>query len=75
MKYIILIFALGCSANKKVHMHGVVDMIEDDWVIVEVTDANNASTWVKINRKNMRKAKEGDRIHLMVESSKINIDP
>ena len=71
MKYIILIFALACSANKKVHMHGVVDMIEDDWVVVEVTDSNNASTWVKINRKNMRKAKEGDRVHLSITPAKV----
>ena len=46
------------------------DVVEDEWVAVEVGSATDTKTWVKLNRKNMKTLKEGDRVifYVKVES-------
>jgi len=70
MKYLILILMTGCATMHKTAMRGTVDVVEDEWVAVEVGSATDTKTWVKLNRKNMKTLKEGDRVifYVKVES-------
>ena len=59
--YALPFFLLSCSMHRT-SMKGTVDVVEDDWVSVEVNSANNVKTWVKLNRKQLRSLKEGDKV-------------
>ena len=66
MKYLFLILMSGCSMHRTT-MSGTVDVVEGEWVSIEVTSANDAKTWVELNRKNMRVLKEGDKVVFYVK--------
>jgi len=61
MKYLFLLLMTGCAMHKTT-MLGTVDVIDGEWVSIEVTSAEDTKTWVRLNRKNMRVLKEGDKV-------------
>jgi len=66
MRYLFLLLTLGCSMHKT-SLRGVADVVEDEWITVEVTGANNANTWVKINRRSLKGIREGDKVIFYVK--------
>ena len=56
----------GCSMHRTT-MTGTVDVVDGEWVSIEVVNATDAKTWVKLNRKNMRVLKEGDKVVFYVK--------
>ena len=66
MRYLLLLAMLGCSMHRTT-LQGTVDVVEGEWVSVEVNSATDAKTWVRINRKNMRGLKEGDKVIFYVK--------
>ena len=76
MKFLILFFALGCSANKA-KMTGVVldeRMYFDRMVKVKVTNAPDAYTWVKLTNKQLNHVKTGDKVVFYVKTSDIEYE-
>jgi len=66
MRILILFLLSGCSMHRTT-MTGTVDVVEGEWVSIEVSSASDAKTWVKLNRKNMRVLKEGDKVIFYVK--------
>ncbi len=66
MRYLLLLTMLGCSMHRTT-LQGTVDVVEGEWVSVEVNSATDAKTWVRINRKNIRGLKEGDKVIFYVK--------
>lgn len=76
MKFLILFFALGCSATKA-KMNGIVldeRMYFDNMVRVRVTNAPDAYMWVRLNKKQMKHVKEGDRVTFYVQTSNVQYE-
>ena len=66
MRFLFLFLGLGCSMHRTT-MTGAVDVIEGEWVVIEITNSNNAKAWVKLNKKNFRGLKEGDKVVFYVK--------
>ena len=59
----------GC-AYQKTAMVGIVDIVEDDLCIVEIINESEIPMWVKLNKRQMKKAKEGDKVIFYVRIDK-----
>ena len=73
MRFLFLIFAVGCAANKT-KMVGVVDSNEmyfDGWVPVQVENAPNSRTWVRLNREQLSNATKGTRVVFYVQATEV----
>ena len=72
MKKLFLFFLMtGCSMHRT-SINGTVDVIEDDWCIVEVDPLTSRSVWVKVSKKKMSNIKEGDRVVFYVRIEEVN---
>ena len=75
MKRLLLLLVLcGCAANKS-KMTGIVtskDVFFDGHVVVRVVNAPNARMWVKLNKKQLKKVRIGDRVEFYVKTQKVN---
>jgi hypothetical protein len=58
-------------AHHKTPITGTIDVVEEEWCAIEVEDANNTVTWIKLNKRKLRHIKEGDKVtfYVKVESS------
>lgn len=66
MKYLLAILLVGC-AHQRVALVGTVDIVEDEWCTVEIVGDSDGPTWVKLNNRQMKKVKEGDRVIFYVD--------
>ena len=76
MKFLTLFLLVGCSANKA-KMNGVVlddQMYFDRMVRVEITNAPDAGSWVKLNRKQLKHVKPGDKVIFYVTTKRVEYD-
>tara|TARA_B100000902_G_C26468752_1_gene509068 strand:- start:169 stop:405 length:237 start_codon:yes stop_codon:yes gene_type:complete len=76
MKFLTLLFLVGCSASKAKLNGTVVDdqMYFDRMVLVEITNAPGAFTWVKLNKKQLKHVKAGDKVVFYVRTSKVQYE-
>jgi len=72
MKNLILIFLMGC-AHHKTPMTGTIDVVEGEWCAIEIEDANNTVTWIKLNKRKLRHVKEGDKVIFYVKVTTSNL--
>ena len=77
MKLIIMMglagYATGCAAHRT-NLTGIVDSEQiyfDGQIAVKVTNAPNARVWVKLNKKQLKYIKRGDRIEFSVVTKKV----
>tara|TARA_Y100001937_G_C6944792_1_gene252005 strand:- start:342 stop:581 length:240 start_codon:yes stop_codon:yes gene_type:complete len=77
MKFLVLFFALGCSANKA-KMTGIVlhdQMYFDQMVPVQVTNAPPDSfIWIKLNNKQLTHVKPGDKVVFYVKTKSVEYE-
>tara|TARA_Y100001938_G_C8084266_1_gene430968 strand:- start:491 stop:727 length:237 start_codon:yes stop_codon:yes gene_type:complete len=76
MKFLTLLFLVGCSANRAKLNGTVVDdqMYFDRMVLVEITNAPGAFTWVKLNKKQLKHVKNGDKVVFYVKTAKVEYE-
>ena len=72
MRFLPLLLLLGCAA-KKTKMVGVADrtVYFDGWVPVEVQNAPDGRTWVRLNKKQLEDLKHGSRIVFYVKTTEV----
>ena len=76
MKYLPLFLLLGCSA-KKARMTGTVlddQMYFDRMVPVEVANAPDSRIWIKLNNKQLKHVKPGDKVVFYVRTSNVEYE-
>ena len=76
MKFVILFLLAGCSANRA-KMTGTVlndQMYFDRMVAVEVTNAPDSGMWVKLNKKQLKYVKPGDKVIFYVKTKKVEYE-
>jgi len=76
MKFLTLLFLVGCSASKAKLNGTVVDdqMYFDRMVLVEITNAPGAFSWVKLNKRQLRHVKAGDKVVFYVKTAKVHYE-
>jgi len=67
MKYLLAMLLVGCT-HKRIALVGTVDIIEDEWCTVELVGESDNPTWVKLNNRQMKSVKEGDRVIFYVDN-------
>ncbi len=75
MKCLVFILMAGCA--NRARMSGVVlddQMYFDRMVPVEVTNAPNARTWVKLNKKQLKHVKPGDKVVFYVKTARVEYE-
>ena len=72
MKFLLFLTLFGCTANKT-KMVGVADrtVYFDGWVPVEVQNAPDGRTWVRLNKKQLKDLKHGSRIVFYVKTMEV----
>ena len=73
MKYLIPLLLLGCANRAK--LTGTVlddQMYFDRMVPVEVVNAPDSATWVKLNKRQLRHVKPGDTVVFYVKTTKVD---
>ena len=76
MKFILLSFILGCSANKAKMTGTIVNdqMYFDRMVPVEIENAPDSRMWIKLSKKQMRYAKPGDKVIFYVKTAEVRYE-
>ena len=73
MKFVMLFLLAGCAANKA-KMTGTVKSEQvyfDGMIAVEVTNAPDSRTWVKLNKRQLKHIKSGDKVIFYVKTQKV----
>jgi len=76
MKFLTLLLMIGCSANRA-KMTGTVlndQMYFDRMVAVEVTNAPDAGMWIKLNKRQLKHVKPGDKVIFRVKTVKVEYE-
>lgn len=76
MKFLTLLFLAGCSANRA-KMTGTVlndQMYFDRMVAVEITNAPDSGMWIKLNKKQLKHVKPGDKVIFYVKTTKVEYE-
>jgi len=76
MKFLILLLLVGCSTNRA-KMTGTVlndQMYFDRMVAVEVTNAPDSGMWIKLNKKQLKHVKPGDKVIFYVKTAKVEYE-
>ena len=76
MNLMTLLLLTGCSATKATMTGTVVDnrMYFDRMVKVKVANAPESYTWVKLNEKQLRHVKVGDKVVFYVKTAKVDYE-
>jgi ASC-1-like (ASCH) protein len=72
MKFLIPLFLAGCAGRAK--MNGTVlddQMYFDRMIPVEVINAPDSKMWVKLNRRQLKHVKPGDKVVFYVKTTKV----
>jgi uncharacterized lipoprotein NlpE involved in copper resistance len=75
MKYLIPLLLVGCANRAK--LTGTVlddQMYFDRMVPVEVINAPDSATWVKLNKKQLKHVKPGDEVIFYVKTAKVKYE-
>ena len=75
MKYLIPLLLVGCANRAK--LTGTVlddQMYFDRMVPVEVINAPDSATWVKLNKRQLKHVKPGDKVVFYVKTSKVEYE-
>ncbi len=72
MRLLPLLMLLGCAANKT-KMTGIAEttVYFDGWVPVEVQNAPDSRTWVRLNKRQLKQLKSGSRIVFHVKATEV----
>ena len=76
MKFVILFLLAGCSANRA-KMTGTVlsdQMYFERMIAVEVTNAPDSGMWVKLNKRQIKHVKSGDKVIFYVKTKKVEYE-
>ena len=76
MRFLTLLFLVGCSANKARMTGTVIDdqMYFDRMVPVEVANAPDSRIWIKLNNKQLKHVKPGDKVVFYVRTSNVEYE-
>jgi ASC-1-like (ASCH) protein len=76
MKFLVLLALVGCSTNRARMTGTVMDdqMYFDRMVPVEIANAPDSRVWVKLNKKQLRHVKPGDKVVFYVTTAKVEYD-
>ena len=75
MKYLALLLLSGCASKAK--MNGIVlddQMYFERMVPVEVVNAPDTGTWVKLNKRQLKYVKPGDKVIFYVKIKKVEYE-
>jgi ASC-1-like (ASCH) protein len=75
MRFIVPLLLVGCATRAK--MNGTVlddQMYFDRMVPVEIVNAPDSAMWVKLNKRQLKHVKPGDKVIFYVKTTKVEYE-